>query len=92
MRTVGALNTKMYEIPASGGFMVTDYFPEVLERFRADEVALYDPADDESLIAVVKRYLSDPEARQEVVTRARKRIFEEHTAEKRVTQILERLR
>ncbi len=26
MRDVGALNTKVYEIPAAGGFMITDYF------------------------------------------------------------------
>ncbi len=88
MRDLGALNTKMYEIPAAGGFMVTDYFPEVLQKFSSDEVALYNPEDDESLVKTVRQYLGDEKARLEVMERARKRIFSEHTAEKRAEQIL----
>lgn len=88
MRQVGALNTKMYDVPASGGFMVTDYFPEVLRKFNADQVALYNPEDNASLLSVVKRYLANPKERQEVIERARVEIFKNHTAEKRAEQIL----
>jgi len=88
MVDLGALNTKMYEIPAAGGFMVTDYFPEVLERFAADEVAIYDRTSDSSLLEVVKRYLANDKERLGVIERARKRVLTEHTSEKRVEQIL----
>ena len=88
MRELSALNTKMYEIPAAGGFMVTDYFPEVLRKFASDEVALYDTDDPNSLLETVKRFLTRPDERRTVMERARTRILTEHTAERRAEQVL----
>jgi len=91
MREVGALNTKMYEIPAAGGFMVADYFPEIFEKFRFDEVAVYRCDDGSNLVDVVKQYLDAKAEREEVTRRARERIFREHTAEKRANFILDKI-
>lgn len=88
MRQAGALNTKMYEVPAAGGFLLCDYFPEITAKFNADEVAWYDPDDDGSLLKWTKWYLENGEYRRDVMERARKRVFSDHTAEKRAEQIL----
>ena len=88
MRELGALNTKMYEIPAAGGFMLSDYFPEMLDKFHGDELAFYDPDEPNSLVKAVEYFMADKSLRLEVMCRARERIFKEHTAEKRAEQII----
>lgn len=90
-RDVGSVNLKCFEIPASGGFMLVDYFSEILEKFASDEVALYNWDDDGGLLKAVKYWLDDPEGRNEVVRRARERILRDHTAERRVDFILSKL-
>ena len=92
MRAVGAPNTKMYEIPAAGGFMVTDSFPELSDKFEKDELATYEFDSDESLYDAVRYWLDNPEGRQEIMTKAREHIFQEHTAEKRAEFILNHLK
>jgi spore maturation protein CgeB len=92
MRDVDALNTKVYEIPAAGGFMLTDYIPELLRKFRADEVALYNLEEDGSILKAIQYWLADPSGREEVMMKAREHIFREHSAEKRADFILDNLK
>jgi len=91
MRDVNAANTKVYEIPAAGGFMLVDSFQGISDKFSSDEVATYEFDSNESLYDAVRYWLDDSESRNEIMTKAREHIFHEHTAEKRAAFILSKL-
>jgi spore maturation protein CgeB len=86
-----ALNQRIFDVPASGGFLLTDAPPslgEVLEP--GVEVAVYDGADD--LPTQVARWLADPEGRRAMADRARRRILAEHTYERRLERLCKLMR
>lgn len=86
-----AVNQRVFDVPAAGGFLLTDYksqLPELLELDK--EVACYrDPGEIPDL---VRFYLKHSRAREEIMVRGRRWILAEHTYMHRWQTILETIR
>ncbi|XPV76092.1 MAG: CgeB family protein [Desulfovibrio sp.] len=72
-----AVNQRVFDVPACGGFLLTDSRQELSELFAEDEVVTYDCESE--IPGKVQYWLENPEERKQVVKKARKRILEEHT-------------
>lgn len=91
MQMRGAVNQRVFDVPACGGFVLTDRREELFELFEPDsEVACFDSPGD--VADQVARWLDDPEGRAAVSERARKRILAEHTYEHRLRKLMVRMR
>lgn len=68
MRYFGFVSNRIYDVTASGGFVFTDYLPEI-EAVYGDSIAMYKDFDDfrEKLLY----YLAHPEVRSKMVQKAR---------------------
>lgn len=74
----GALNQRLFDAPACGAFVVTDWQPGLEECFEPDrEVVCY--RSPEEIPDVVGRWLEDPAGRRRVVQAARRRVLAEHS-------------
>ncbi|MBN1522372.1 MAG: glycosyltransferase [Candidatus Aureabacteria bacterium] len=82
-------NQRIFDVPACGGFLITDYKKELEELFDKDEIVDYKDTDE--LIHQIHFYKNKPELRKLVVQRARKRVLESHTYEKRMQKILDEI-
>jgi len=83
-----ALNQRMFDVPACGGFVLTDYRAD-LERlfdFRSEIACFYSKSD---MIDKIDYYLVHEDERLSIIEKARKRVLEEHTYESRARKILE---
>lgn len=87
----GAVNQRVFDVPAGGGFVLTDRREQLDGLFEPGrEVAAYDePAEIPDL---VRRYLRDPVQRRRVSRAARARILAEHTYEHRLARLLALMR
>lgn len=86
----GAVNQRIFDAPAAGAFVLTDWRPQMANLFNPDEIACYnDPAEIGQLSSF---YLKNPSAREKIVKKARKRILKEHKWEDRIKTILEKMR
>lgn len=73
-----AVNQRVFDCPAAGGFLITDDQPDLHELFDAEkEVVTY--ASLAELEEKITYYLKHPEARAAIVNRARERVLAEHT-------------
>lgn len=73
-----AVNQRVFDCPAAGGFLITDDQPDLHEQFDvANEVVTY--RDLPELADKIRYYRSRPDERAAIVRRARKRILENHT-------------
>lgn len=83
----GAVNQRVFDVPACGGFLLTDYREQMEALFDLEtEVAIYE--SPEAIPDQVKKYLSDEKKREKITAAARKRILAEHTYEKRVAKLI----
>ena len=83
----GALNQRLFDVPATGAFLLTDYHPGLEEYFDLDrEVACYRSLDE--IPEALARYLQDLPGRRAVAAAGLKRIRAEHTYAHRVQTIL----
>lgn len=86
-----AVNQRVFDVPAAGGFLLTDYkaqLPELLEVGK-EVISYRDPGEIPEL---VRFYLKHSRAREEVIARGRARILAEHTYVHRLTAMLETIR
>ena len=86
----GGLNTRAFEICATGGFQLTDYIrgmEELLEPGR--EVAVYETP--QQVPELVRRYLKDPEGRARIARAGHERVLAQHTYCHRMTVVLNSL-
>ncbi|MEW6658738.1 MAG: glycosyltransferase [Thermodesulfobacteriota bacterium] len=84
------LNQRVFDVPAAGAFLLTDFKEALLELFHPEEVATYH--DLEEAGAKLQYFAAHPEARQALAARARARVLGRHTFLHRVQAIMERLR
>ncbi len=68
MRYYGFMSNRIFDVTASGGFILTDYLPEIEEVY-GDSVATY--KDYYEFKEKLEYYLAHPEERAEMVKRAR---------------------
>lgn len=86
-----AVNQRVFDVPAAGGFLLTDFkeqLAEVLEPGK--ESACYH--HPEEIPDLVRFYLDHPEARRQIIERARARVLQEHTYRHRIQEMLVVLR
>lgn len=80
-------STRTYEIPASGGFMLHERTPELLELFREDEeVGCFD--SPEELAAQIDRFLAAPDERARIAEAGRARCVPAYAYDNRMAEIL----
>ncbi|MBI5091480.1 MAG: glycosyltransferase [Candidatus Hydrogenedentes bacterium] len=82
-----AVNQRVFDCPASGGFLITDAQSDLDELFDADEVVTYAELDE--LEDKARYYFGHPEERIGVIRRAQRRIQAHHTLQHRL-EALER--
>ncbi len=73
-----AVNQRVFDCPAAGGFLLTDAQPDLAEFFDPKtEVATYESVEE--LPDAVAHYLEHPKERLEIILRAQRRITAHHT-------------
>ena len=84
---LGGLNTRAFEVPASGAFQLMDYVPEMEPLLQpGHDVAVYRTPQEAG--AVARDYLADPEARQRIARQGHERVMAEHTYKHRLQTLL----
>lgn len=83
----GAVNQRVFDVPASGSFLLTDHRRQVERLFEPGrEVALYH--GPEEIPGLLERYLADPGERARMAEAGRRRVLAEHTYEHRLSAML----
>jgi len=82
----GAVNQRVFDVPACGGFVLTDRREQLDKLFEPGrEVVTYDAPEE--IPALVARLLADDAERERVSWAARRRILAEHSYEHRLTEL-----
>lgn len=81
-----AVNQRVFDCPAAGGFLITDHQPDLHDLFDVGkEVVTYESLPE--LGDKIQYYLKRPEARAAIVGRARARVLGEHTHRHRLERL-----
>jgi spore maturation protein CgeB len=73
-----AVNQRVFDCPAAGGFLLTDHQSDLAEFFDiGSEAVAYDSMEE--LVELTRRFMRDPAERTAIVGRAQRRILAEHT-------------
>ncbi len=87
----GAVNQRVFDVPACGAFLLTDQRSQMDELFEPHkEVAFY--AHPEEVPSLIRFYLANPNARHKISLAARRRILAEHTYEHRLQCLMDQMR
>jgi spore maturation protein CgeB len=85
-----ANNMRLYEATGTGALVMTEAAPNLAELFLPGrEVVVYENAGD--LVAKIRHYLENDEARQEIARAGQNRTLREHTFARRIAQLAELL-
>lgn len=85
-----ASNQRVFDVPAAGGFLLTDNRAQLADLFDPDkEIATYGCIEE--LGEMMEKYLSDRQEANRITHAARKRILHEHTYMHRVRSMLRTL-
>nr|WP_284710751.1 glycosyltransferase [Desulfovibrio aminophilus] len=83
----GAVNQRVFDVPASGAFLLTDRRRQMERLFEPGrEMAVYDTPDD--VPGQVRRWLADPAGRARLAEAGRRRVLAEHTYDHRLAALL----
>lgn len=86
-----AVNQRVFDAPAAGGFLLTDFREQLAELFRVgEEVACF--GDPKEIPDLVRFFLRHPDIREKMTAKARSRVLAEHTYRHRVAAILDTMR
>ncbi len=85
-----AVNQRVFDVPAAGGFLLSDDQPDMHELFQSGEMALFSSIED--LCDKVNYYLRHPAKGDQIGRRAFRRIVNEHTYSHRIAAILTEVR
>jgi spore maturation protein CgeB len=87
----GAVNQRVFDVPACGGFLLTDWREQMDGLFEPGmETVCYRSVEE--IGGLVRHFLDHPEERLKVATAARKRVLAEHDYTHRMRQMLKVLR
>lgn len=84
------VNPRTFELAACGAFQLTDRRALLPESFGPDEISTFGSMDE--LLALIDHFLTRPEDREAVAARARQRVLQEHTYERRMETLLDFVR
>lgn len=83
-----SINPRTYEIAACGALQLTDYRPELPERYEVGrEIAAFHSSDE--LIALIDHYLNHEEERRQMAVRGFRRTYRQHTFLHRIDTLLQ---
>ena len=82
----GAVNQRVFDVPACGAFTLTDWRPQIANLFEEDEIACY--RDPDEIPELVAHYLAHPNERATIATKARRRVLASHKWEDRLRSIV----
>lgn len=84
------LNQRAFDIPAAGGFLLTDYRPALEEIFDLKkDIAVY--KDSAEARELVDYYLKHPQQREKMSASAREKIITAHTYDHRIETIINKM-
>ncbi|MCR5813963.1 MAG: glycosyltransferase [Desulfovibrio sp.] len=86
----GAVNQRVFDCPASGGFVLTDWREQLEDLFTPKEMVCYREADE--IPDLVRYYLAHAKERQRFAQNARKRVLACHTWTHRLQSLLATMR
>ncbi len=87
----GAVNQRVFDVPACGGFVLTDHREQMEALFEpGSEIISYN--DIAEIGPLLEKWLADDAGRGRVTAAARKRIMAEHTYEHRLSALVEKMR
>lgn len=86
----GAVNQRIFDAPATGAFVLTDWRPQMEALFEPGEMACYH--DKEEIPQLVRHYLGHPREREAVAAAARRRVLRCHTWAHRLKDMLDEMR
>ena len=87
----GAVNQRVFDVPACNGFLITDHRDQMEDLFDLDtEAVVY--RHPEEIPHLIDQWLADSKKRATVTAAARKRILAEHTYEIRVARLMKTMR
>jgi len=83
----GAVNQRVFDVPAAGAFLLTDHRRQIEQLFEPDtEIALY--RSQEEIAPLLERFLADPVARERLAQAGRARVLAGHTYEHRLSALM----
>ena len=86
-----AVNQRIFDAPAAGGFVLTDFREQLAELFQVgEEVACYQEPGE--IPELARFYLRQPRVREKMTAKARQRVLAEHTYRHRVGVMLDTMR
>ena len=86
-KRIEQIKGRNFEIPASGGFQLTNYVPSLDDYFNiGNEVAVYISIDD--LVLQINYYLNNEEERKKIMINGYKRVINEHNYLNRLETII----
>lgn len=88
---IGAVNQRVFDVPACGGFLLTDYREQMETLFDLEREAVVYRSPEE-IPDLIHALLKDDSRRKSVSEAARKRILNEHTYTIRLTRLLDIMR
>lgn len=88
MQMKGAVNQRVFDVPACGGFVLTDHREQMEELFEPNKEIIFYRSIEE-IKELVCHFLDRPSERARVSREARKRILAQHTYEHRLKTILQ---
>lgn len=86
-----AVNQRLFDVPACGGFLITDRQQSLDELFiNGEEVITYqDPGE---IAALVRFYLDNPASREKISRRGRDRVLRQHTYRHRLQTLIKTMK
>ncbi len=82
------LNQRCYDVPASGGFLITDHQEDIERLFRPGEEIVTCKTPEE-LIDKWNYYRRNPEERRGIIEAGQRRVLNEHTYRHRIREMME---
>jgi spore maturation protein CgeB len=82
-----AVNQRVFDVPACGAFLLTDYQESLDELFEiGKELVVYRHKDE--IPEIVRYYLKNPEQRKTIAMKGRQRVLKEHTYKHRLNELI----
>jgi spore maturation protein CgeB len=86
-----AVNQRVFDVPACGAFMLTDYQKSIDELFDAGkEIVIF--REREEIPGLVKYYLNNPEKREAVSRKGMERVLKQHTYKHRIAALIDAMK
>jgi spore maturation protein CgeB len=84
-----AINQRPYDVPACGGFLITDRRDDLHKVFSGDEMVSFGTIEE--LVEEVVRFFNNEGLRKDYTEKARARVLSGHTYDQRIDIILEKV-